>query len=241
NSAVEIGYYLTTGLSYASWAAAVAAVPTYLFVFPEKSFRLSRWGRLLFSAGVAVSVAGNALDLLACAQRYETDFLYEDYLSAGTGLDELYDRYQSAYTLYSVERLSSYAMWLIGGGGMISALFLPGPRENAISGFREKFALIGGMTLVAAGSVTRTLALNARQTHVESGGDETAYDRYVLNSVLSYSLWALGGAAMILPFCTEIGGGRSGEDDPSGTAGESRPQQLRLLPVPGGLILRIAY
>ena len=241
NKAAEIGYYLTTGLSYASWAAAAAAVPTYLFVFPEKSFRLSRAGRLLFSAGVAVSVAGNVLDLLACAQRYETDFLYEDYLSAGTGLDELYDRYQSAYTLYSAERLSSYALWLIGGGGMISALFLPGPRENAISGFWEKAALIGGMTLVGVGSVTRTLALNARQTHVERGGDETAYDRYMLNSVLSYTLWALGGAAMILPFCAEIGGGGSEEDDRSGAAEEPRPEQLQLLPAAGGIILRIAY
>jgi hypothetical protein len=178
---------------------------------------------------------------MAGAQRYRSDFLYDDYLSAGTGFDELYSRYRRAYIFYSVERLSSYSLWLIGGGGMITAFFLSGPRENPISGFWDRAALIGGMTMVGLGSVTRTLALNARQSHVQSGGDDTAYDRYVLNSVLSYSLWALGGTALILPFVTDLGRGKKDPAAPEDELSEPRPEKLQLLPMANGVMLRISY
>ena len=122
---------------------------------------------------------------------------------------------------------------------MIGAFFMPGPREQPISGFWEKTILVGGITLVGLGSVTRTLALNHRQDHVESGGDEKAYDRYVLNSALSYSLWALGGLGIVLPFVADIGPReREAQERP---AERPRPEQLRVLPAPGGVILQIAY
>ena len=124
---------------------------------------------------------------------------------------------------------------------MITAFFLSGPRENPISGFWDRAALVGGMTMVGLGSVTRTLALNARQTHVQAGGDETAYNRYVLNSVLSYSLWALGGTAFILPFVTDLGGGRRDKNASEEGLTERRPENLQLLPIANGVVLRIAY
>jgi TolB-like protein len=235
-----VDYYTTATISYISWSAAVASVPTYLFAFPDRAFRLSRWGIVAFSAGIALSVSGNVLDLAACAQRYRNDFLYQDYMSAGTGQDELWDRYRRGYVVYSVERLTGYAFWLLGGAGMITAFFLPGPKEQPVSGFWDKTFLVGGMGLIGLGSVTRTLALNHRQTHVESGGDETEYDRYVLNSVLSYTLWALGGAGMLLPFLTDIGREEAEEgQEPSPERG--RPERLRLLPMCNGVALRLSY
>lgn len=235
------GYVVTTSLSYFSWTAAVASIPTYLFVFPERSFRLSRWGTVTFAAGAALSIAGNVLDLVAGAQRYRNDFLYEDYMSAGVGIDALYERYSSGYVLYSVERWTSYAFWLLGGSGMIAAFFIPGPKVQRISGFWDKTLLIGGMVLVGLGNVTRTLALNYRQNQIENGGDEEAYNRYVLNSVLSYTLWAAGSVGIGLPFITDIG--RDKKDVEATTV---RPEQLRLknlqlLPLPHGIVLRMSY
>jgi len=236
------GYFFTTTLSYVSWSLAVASVPTYLAVFPDRTFRLSRWGKTLFTAGAAVSIAGNVLDLMAGAQRYTNDFLYEDYMAAGTDLDELYTRYRNGHILYSIERLSSYAFWLIGGAGMITAFFIPGPKEEPISGFWDKASLVAGVSLVGLGSVTRTVALNHRQTFIENdGSDENAYDRYVLNSVLSYGFWAVGGLGILLPFLTDIGGGKATADDQHAPADELRPEKLRLLPLPNGIMLRISY
>jgi len=230
------GYFFTTTLSYLSWSLAVASVPTYLAVFPDRAFRLSRLGKTLFTAGAALSIAGNVLDLMAGAQRYKNDFHYEDYLAAGTGLDELYTRYRNGYILYSIERLTGYAFWLVGGAGMITAFLIPGPKEEPISGFWDKAFLIAGVSLVGLGSVTRTVALNHRQTFIESGGtDEKAYDRYVLNVVLSYGFWAAGGVGMLLPFFTDIGGGKAGAE-----SRQVRPEKLRLLPLPGGVAIVIS-
>ncbi|UCF99779.1 MAG: hypothetical protein JSV89_09630 [Spirochaetaceae bacterium] len=236
-----VGYMATTILSYVSWSAAVASIPTYLFVFPDRAFRLSRWGTIVFTTGAALSVAGNVLDLLAGAQRYTNDFLYEDYMSAGTGYDELYDRYRRGYVLYSIERLTSYAFWLFGGAGMITAFFLPGPKEEKISGFWDRTALLAGITMVGLGSVTRTVALNHRQTHIESGGDEDAYDKYVRNSVLSYTLWVVGGVGMVLPFLTDFGRGTAAAEETPMRPEPLGLKQLQLLPLPNGFRLRIAY
>jgi len=230
------GYYFTTSLSYVSWSAAVASVPAYLLFFPDKAFMLSKRGKRIFTAGVMLSISGNVLDLLASEQRYTNDFLYDNYLSAGTGFDELHDQYRRGYILYSAERLTSYAFWLLGGAGMIGAFFIPGPEESPIEGFWDRAVFVGGMTLVGLGSVTRTLALAARQTHVDSGGDEKAYDRYVLNRALSYSFWALGGLGMVLPFAADFGG-----EKPTAEATQLRPEQLRLVPLPNGMILQYAY
>jgi TolB-like protein len=237
NSAYS-GYVFTTTLSYVSWSLAVASVPTYLAVFPDKAFRFSRWGKRLFTAGAALSIAGNVLDLMAGAQRYTNDSLYEDYLAAGDpiDMDELYTRYRNGHILYSIERLTSYAFWLVGGAGMITAFFIPGPKEEPISGFWDKASLIGGLSLVGLGSVTRTVALNYRQTFIESdGNDESAYDRYVLNSILSYGFWAVGGVGMLLPFFTDIGGGKA-RAEPQ----QVRPEKLRLLPLANGIVIDIS-
>ena len=236
-SDAQFGYSFTTTLSYVSWSLAVASVPTYLAVFPDRAFRLSRWGKTLFTAGAALSIAGNVLDLMAAAQRYTNDFLYEDYMAAGIDVDELYTRYRNGYILYSIERLTSYAFWLVGGAGMITAFFIPGPKEEPISGFWDKVSLVAGVSLVGLGSVTRTVALNHRQTFIESDGmDEKAYDRYVLNSVLSYGFWAVGGVGMLLPFFTDIGGGKT-RAEPR----QVRPEKLRLLPLPNGVALQISF
>ncbi|MBA7569062.1 hypothetical protein ES708_10799 [subsurface metagenome] len=230
------GYFFTTTLSYLSWSLAVASVPTYLAVFPDRAFRLSRWGKTLFTAGAALSIAGNVLDLMAGAQRYTNDFLYEDYMAAGTDLDELYTRYRNGYILYSIERLTGYAFWLVGGAGMITAFFIPGPKEEPISGFWDKASLVAGVSLVGLGSVTRTVALNHRQTFIESDGmDEKAYDRYVLNSILSYGFWAVGGVGMLLPFFTDIGSAKA-RAEPR----QARPEKLRLLPLPNGIAIDIS-
>jgi len=236
-----VGYITTTSLSYLSWSAAVASIPTYLFVFPDRAFRLSRLGAIAFTAGAGLSIAGNALDLLAGAQRYLNDFRYQDYMSAGTDFDELYKIYKTGHIIYSVERLSSYALWLIGGAGMISAFFLPGPQEEQISGFWDRASLIAGIAMVGLGSVTRTVALNARQADIESGGDEEAYKRYCLNSVLSYSLWAAGGVGMVLPFITDLGRDRTDARLTPVRPEQLRLKQLQLIPLPRGMVLRLTY
>jgi TolB-like protein len=235
------GYYLTTSLSYVSWSAAVASVPTYLLVFPEKAFKLSERGKRFFTTGTILTVAGNVLELLACNQRYTNIFLYEDYESAGTDFDELYKRYRRGYVVYSFERWSSYALWLLGGAGMIGAFFIPGPVESPIQGFWDRAILTAGMTLVGLGSVTRTLALNAKQNYVDSGGDEEAYTRYLVSSVLSYSFWAAGGLGMVLPFIADIGRGKSDTPAVPVRPEKLRVEQLQVVPLPQGMVLRITY
>jgi hypothetical protein len=236
-----VGYYTATSLSYVSWSAAAASVPTYLLVFPERAFKLSQRGKRFFTYGIMLTVAGNVLDLLACNQRYTNEFLYEDYESAGTDFDELYKRYQWGYIFYSVERWGSYALWLLGGTGMISAFFIRGPEESPIEGFWDRTLLTAGTTLVGLGSVTRTLALNAKKKHIESGGDEEAYTRFIRNSVLSYSLWAAGGIGMILPFVTDIGRGRADAQATPVRPEKLRFDQLQFVPLPQGMLLRVTY
>jgi hypothetical protein len=235
------GYYTATSLSYVSWSAAVVSVPTYLLVFPEKAFKLSERGRRFFTYGIVLTVAGNVLDLLASNQRYTNDFLFEDYESAGTDFDELYERYQRGYIVYSVERWSSYALWLLGGTGMISAFFMRGPAESPIEGFWDRAILTAGTALVGLGSVTRTFALNAKQKHIESGGDDEAYTRYVRNSVLSYSLWAAGGIGMVLPFVTDIGRGKADAQATPVRPEKLRFDQFQFVPLPQGMVLRVTY
>ncbi len=237
DSSARFGYYFSTTLSYLSWTLGVASIPTYLYLFPEQAFSLSRWGRIIFTVGTALSIGGNVLDLLACTQRYRNDFLYEDYQAAGTDVDELKTRYDRGYVLYSVERLTSYAFWLIGGGGMITAFFIPGEKRSSIVGFWDKASLIAGVSLVATGSLTRTLALNYRQTFIESDGKkDTAYDRYVLCSVLSYGFWAVGGTAMLLPLFVDLG-----KTPADSEIEEPRSEALRLVPLPNGLILQYSW
>ena len=124
---------------------------------------------------------------------------------------------------------------------MISAFFLPGPKEERISGFWEKTSLIVGTALVGLGSVTRTVALNYRQKHIEGGGYEEDYNRYLLNSVLSYSLWAAGGVGMVLPFVTNIGKGKSEAEVTPVRPEKLGFEQLQLIPLPQGMVLRISY
>jgi hypothetical protein len=236
-----IGYYTATSLSYVSWSAGVASVPTYLLVYPERAFELSERGKRFFTTGVMLTVAGNVLDLLACNQRYTNEFLFEDYESAGTDFDELYKRYQWGYIVYSVERWSSYALWLLGGTGMITAFFIRGPAESPIEGFWDRAILTAGTTLVGLGSVTRTLALNARQKHIESGGDEEAYTRFLVNSVLSYSLWAAGGIGMLLPFIADFGRGKADAQATPVRPEKLQFEQLQIVPLPQGMVLRISY
>jgi hypothetical protein len=101
--------------------------------------------------------------------------------------------------------------------------------------------LIVGTALVGLGSVTRTVALNHRQNQIESGGDEKAYDRYILNSVLSYSLWAAGGVGMVLPFVTDIGRGKTEAQVTPVRPEKLRFERLQLIPLPQGMVLRISY
>jgi hypothetical protein len=235
------GYYTSTSLAYVSWSAAVASVPTYLLVFPEKAFKLSERGKRFFTYGIMLTVAGNVLDLLACNQRYTNEFLLEDYESAGTDFDELYRRYVRGYVFYSVERWGSYALWLLGGAGMISAFFIPGTVESPIEGFWDRALLTAGTTMVGLGSVARTRALDARQKHVESGGDEEAYTRFVRNSVLSYSLWAAGGIGMILPFVTDFGRGKAESEATAVRPEKLQFERLQFVPLPQGMVLRVSY
>ena len=216
-------------------------MPTYLNVFPEKAFKISQRGKRFFTYGIMLTVAGNVLDLLACNQRFTNEFLFEDYESAGTDFDDLYERYQRGYLVYSIERWSSYGLWLLGGAGMIGAFFIPGPVESPIEGFWDRAILTAGTTLVGLGSVTRTFALNAKQKHIESGGDEEAYTRFIRNSVLSYSLWAAGGIGMLLPFVTDIGGGKADAQATPVRPDKLQFEQLQFVPLPNGVVLRATY
>ena len=124
---------------------------------------------------------------------------------------------------------------------MISAFFIPGPEESPVQGFWDRAILTAGTTMVGLGSVTRTFALNAKKKHVESGGDDEAYTRFIVNSVLSYSLWAAGGIGMILPFITDLGRGKTDKQATPVRPKKLAVEQLQLIPLPQGMVLRLSY
>jgi hypothetical protein len=98
-----------------------------------------------------------------------------------------------------------------------------------------------GTALISGGSVTGTVALNARQEYANSGGaDNRAYDRYVGYSVASCLLWAAGGTALLLPVVRDLPGSKRGRGAPAEEL-PRRPAELRLLPAPGGLLLQVSW
>jgi TolB-like protein len=235
------GYAATTIGAYSCWTLAAAAPPLYLGLDRRGAFQLTPVGRRLYAWGTALTVAGSFLDLLAGAQRYRVDFLYDDYMSAGADWDRLYDRYVAGYALYMTERIVSYTLWGLGAAGAAGAFFLRGERQPVVAGFLEKALTVVGTALISGGSVTGTVALNARQEYANSGGaDNRAYDRYVGYSVASCLLWAAGGTALLLPVVRDLPGSKRGRGAPAEEL-PRRPAELRLLPAPGGLLLQVSW
>jgi TolB-like protein len=231
-------YLFSTVFAYSSWALSVSLLPVYLFLFPADALELSPWGKVAYASGLAMMAAGSVLDMVACGQRYTNDFLYEDYLSAGdaASIEALYQRYTDGYTLYAAERVSSFALWGLGALGMAGAFFVPGEREHAVTGLWEQLLTLAGGALTAAGSLMRTLALNARQDFANTdGSDEALYRGFLLYSGLAYALWGAGAAAGLLPLLFRLPD-RGGSPE----TGEVRPELLQLLPAPGGFVVRVS-
>lgn len=235
------GYAASAIGSYTFWTLAAAAAPVHWGLFPEKAFELTGLGRRAYVWGTGLTVAGHVLDLLAAAQSYTVEFLYDDYQSAGTDRDRLYTRYVAGRVVYVSEQVLSYALWGAGAAGAGGAFLLRGEREPVVEGVLEKALTVAGTALLSAGGFTRTAALNARQEYAVSGGlDEQAHSRYVGWAAASCALWAAGGAALIVPVLAELPGGGRGEAGAQGEQGE-RPTRVSLLPAPGGLVVRVAW
>ena len=229
--------------SYSLLGLGAAGISTSVFLLPSDTYRLSFMGKIAYAAGLACSVSGNVLALMAGNQQYTNVPLYDAYMSADADWDALYQQYQSGYTAYSLERIFSYSLWGLGGVAMAGSFLLPGEKAPMADSLLNKILFAGGTALVSGGGFTQSMALNARQLSEErykaymkatTGFDalyadySASHGNYVLLSALSYGLWAGGAAAVITSLFVPLG-------SPSAQASAEFPVILSLIPLPDGI------
>ena len=242
--------YTVFGISsYSLWGLGAGAVPVSLFVLPGHTLGLSTLGKISFSAGVAFSVAGNLLALMAGNQQIDNISLWDNYISAGENLDALYDSYSSGYTTYSLFRILSYSLWGLSAAGLAGSFFLPGEKEALAPTLLDRILITAGMTLISIGNVTRSMALNSRAIMEERWNDyinagenldalyddyNGAFTQYSIFTFLSYGLWAGGAAAVISSLFIPFGSAPA-------VVKEERPVKLRLIPAVSGFNIQLEF
>ncbi len=233
--------------SYSLLGLGAGGLSAGVFLFPSNAYRLSFWGRLAYSAGLACSVSGNTLALMAGNQEYENGLLYDAYMNATDDWAALYQQYQAGYTAYSLERIIGYSLWGLGGIAMAGSLFLPGEKAPMEDSLLNKIVFASGMALVSGGGFLQPMALNARQAAEEkykaymkaTTGIDTLYadyssshGQYILLSAFSYGLLAGGAAAVITSLFIPFG-------TPMAQEGVETPFNVSMIPLPNGVALLI--
>jgi TolB-like protein len=229
--------------SYSLLGLGAAGISTSVFLLPPDAYRLSLMGKIAYSAGLACSVSGSVLALMAGNQEYAIGPLYDAYMNADADFDALYQQYRSGYTAYSLERIFGYSLWGLGGIAMAGSFFLPGEKAPMADSLWNKILFAGGTALVSGGGFTQSMALNVRQLSEErykaymnatTGFDalyadySASHGNYVLLSALSYGLLASGAAAVITSLFVPLG-------SPSAQASAELPVILSLIPLPDGI------
>ena len=228
------------------WAGGAAASAAAVFKYPGEAYALSRAGRGLFTASWSLVLAGNVLGFLAGNQYFNNEALYQEYLNASTGIEEARGKYEAGHAWYLAERILSYSFWGLGAAGMVCSPLLPGDKAALLSGPKDRWLMAGGTTLVAAGSLFHSLALNTRELaasryerYLAASADaadfyasyRSAYIQHVVYGSLAYALWAGGGLAVLGAIYL--------------TPDRAKPQKepkttLLLLPQAGGLTILVS-
>jgi len=79
------GYRAFGVSSYLLWGAGAAAVSSSLFLFSPQDIGLSRWGRVVFSTGLLLTLTGNIFSSIASSQRSRNTRQWEEYVERGGG------------------------------------------------------------------------------------------------------------------------------------------------------------
>ena len=208
-------------------------------LYPYGSYRLSPWGKALYSSAVLLDVAGNVLSQLAHVIRAEYAIVDFDYDKADFDAHDLGRERDELYDLYALARLGSYGAWGLGTIASVTAPLIGGPRMVAVSGVGQKILHTTGTVLKVIGNLSSLVSYNSRMAATEyeeeyvdltdfsSAESAETYERYELyytiyavSSLLSYGAWGLGAVSLILAaILPEVG---SGGDAPR----ETRPTPL---------------
>jgi len=205
-------YQAGTIASYSGWGAGTLALASSFLFFPTASLSLSAPGRYTATAALVLGVAGNFLQHMANKQMVENYILYEEYYSASENLDTLYEDYSRGVQLYKTGRIGGLVCWGAGTAVLAGSLLLPGRKEPVLTSWFDRILMTAGVLLITGGNVSSAFAhtyyMDADETYREyslaaSNLEELylSYEEHLANyrltSILAYSGWIAGTAAIL--------------------------------------------
>jgi hypothetical protein len=183
--------------------------------FLDDVFMFSDLGRQVFAISYVTQFAGYAASTLANQLGFWAQRKYLEYSMATDNFTEQYEAYRDVHVWARIARYTSYGLWTLGYGGMISSNFIPGERKPMILSGKARRLMFFGGGLLGLGNVTSGLAVNYRGQAEEywiserspSGviGDSVYTVKYITSEVFTYLSYALfvGGGVLTYMGLTE--------------------------------------
>ncbi len=219
--------------SYGAWGLGATSLALSTFLFPDEGLELSIAGQMGINISLALAAAGGFFVHTSNRVLFDSRRNWLDYYAAGeASASDLYSDYENAMLRYTIFKIAGYALWGAAAVAIPVSLILPGKREPVYSTLFDKILVSAGLAMITGGNFCLSFAQNFRVQSdrawedYSTGGNnldelyglyEEPYDNYVLTTILSYSLWGAGGAAILaatlIPFENLGGGVRKGTVD----------------------------
>ena len=231
-------------LSIASWsfwgAGLAAAGGTWFFT---DGLSLSFWGRVTYAAGLLFCLEANIFTILASNQALTTLNSWQDYISADSDPQNLYNLYQNDQGTLSIFRIWALSTLGIGTVLQSGAPFIPGEKHPLAPSLVNRILFTSGALFLSAGNLMSSAAFNTRSSleeefdaYMAAEGSTAAalyeesyqslHEKYRGQSLLAYGLWALGGTVSLVSLFVPFGSG-----DPVAAL----PFDFTVVPVSGGV------
>jgi hypothetical protein len=243
--------------SYGAWGLGATSLAFSTFLFPDKGLKLSIAGQIGINISLALAAAGGFFVHTSNRTLFDSRRNWLEYYAAGEeSASNLYSDYEDAMLRYTIFRIAGYALWGAAAVAVPVSLILPGKREPVYSTLFDKILVSAGLAMITGGNFCLSFAQNFRVQSEQAwedyitGGDnldelydlyEEPYDNYVLTTILSYSLWGAGGAAILaatlIPFEKDDGAEQddiTGDGSGSRTAGKKSPD-IMVYPIADGV------
>ena len=201
----EYGTYIVSAISsYSFWG--LGGMAGYL-LFPYEELGFSTLGRVVFASSFLFDAIGNMLSLVSKNADIDATAKWNEYLTADTNLDALYEDFEQTYGVYAVSRTGSFISWTLATAGMAVAPFLGAEKTKALDGVGHSLLYGIGNTLLSLANISSAFSVSLRNnadqiwnSYMQATEDietkfaeyEAAYVPYLVSTIGSYALWAAG-------------------------------------------------
>ncbi|MBT3274687.1 MAG: hypothetical protein HN368_16130 [Spirochaetales bacterium] len=217
-------YSVATANKYMYWSALGlwgASGLTETLLFPYKTYTLSSTGKILYSGGELLDLAGNMLAHISQSVKADLSIVSYSYDSADSAdINYIQKELNELETRYAVTRIGSFAAWTLGTAASISAPLFSGDQTLAVAGPWKKGLHAAGSILTVLGDLASIISYNAGLAEMRLADEyrdlvsfdsdpdaytsyDTIYKIYAISTLGTYGFWGLGALssalAVILP------------------------------------------